>query len=113
VLVHGGGFLPYHIGRFDRGHVTRPETRADGAALPSGYLRRFHYDTLVQFPPALAYLVSVVGEDRVVLGSDHPFWMGDPEPRRVVEDAALSDAARAAILGGNASRLFRLGGSAR
>jgi aminocarboxymuconate-semialdehyde decarboxylase len=108
VLVHGGGFLPYHIGRFDRGHVTRPEVRADGAGLPSAYLRRFHYDSLVQFAPALAYLVGVVGEDRVLLGSDHPFWLGDPEPLRIVREAALSPAAQAAILGGNAARLFRL-----
>src|SRR5262249_59262798 len=69
VLVHGGGFVPYHVGRFDRGHTTRAEVRADGAALPSGYLRRFHYDSLVQFPLALAYLVRVVGDDRVLLGS--------------------------------------------
>jgi aminocarboxymuconate-semialdehyde decarboxylase len=108
VLVHGGGFLPYHVGRFDRGHVTRPEARADGAALPSGYLRRFHYDSLVQFAPALAYLVQVVGEDRVLLGSDHPFWLGDPEPTRIVRAAGLSRPAEAAILGGNASRLFHL-----
>jgi len=108
VLVHGGGFLPYHVGRFDRGHATRPEARADGAALPSGYLRRFHYDSLVQFPPALAYLVSVVGEDRVLLGSDHPFWLGDPEPTRLVRAAGLSETAQTAILGGNASRLFQL-----
>ena len=108
VLVHGGGFLPYHIGRFDRGHTTRPECRADGAALPSGYLRRFHYDTLVQSAPALAYLVKVVGEDRVLLGSDHPFWLGDPEPLRVVHEAGLSSDAQAAILGGNATRLFHL-----
>src|SRR5256885_9928629 len=40
VLVHGGGFLPYHVGRFDRGHAVRPEARADGAALPSSYLDR-------------------------------------------------------------------------
>jgi aminocarboxymuconate-semialdehyde decarboxylase len=108
VLVHGGGFLPYHIGRFDRGHATRPEARADGAALPSGYLRRFHYDTLVQRPRALAYLVDVVGEDRVLLGSDHPFWLGDPEPLRIVRAAGLSAAAQAAIVGGNAARLFGL-----
>ena len=108
VLVHGGGFLPYHVGRFDRGHATRPEARADGAALPSGYLRRFHYDSLVQFPPALAYLVSVVGEDRVLLGSDHPFWLGDPEPTQLVRAAGLSETAQTAILGGNASRLFQL-----
>jgi aminocarboxymuconate-semialdehyde decarboxylase len=108
VLVHGGGFLPYHIGRFDRGHVTRVEARADGAALPSGYLRRFHYDTLVQFPPALAYLVKVVGQDRVLLGSDHPFWLGDPAPTRIVREAGLSRSAESAILGDNAARLFGL-----
>jgi aminocarboxymuconate-semialdehyde decarboxylase len=108
VLVHGGGFLPYHIGRFDRGHTTRHEARADGAALPSGYLRRFHYDTLVQFPPALAYLVKVVGEDRVLLGSDQPFWLGDPAPTRIVREAGLTVGAQAAILGDNAARLFGL-----
>ena len=108
VLVHGGGFLPYHVGRFDRGHAVRPEARADGAALPSSYLRRFHYDTLVQFPPALAYLVALVGADRVLLGSDHPFWLGDPEPARIVREAGLSAAAQAAILGDNAVRIFHL-----
>jgi aminocarboxymuconate-semialdehyde decarboxylase len=112
VLVHGGGFLPYHIGRFDRAHTSRPEARIDGAARPSGYLRRFHYDTLVQFPPALAYLVQVVGEDRVMLGSDHPYWLGDPAPTRIVHEAGLSAAARAAVLGNNAARLFRLPGVA-
>jgi aminocarboxymuconate-semialdehyde decarboxylase len=110
VLVHGGGFLPYHVGRFDRGHVTRPEARADGAALPSGYLRRFHYDSLVQFAPALRYLVDVVGADRVLLGSDHPFWLGDPEPLRIVREATLAPAAERAILGDNAVRLFALDG---
>ena len=108
VLVHGGGFLPYHVGRFDRGHVARPEARADGASLPSGYLRRFHYDTLVQFPAALAYLAQVVGADRVLLGSDHPFWLGDPEPTRIVREADLPPATAAAILGDNAARLYRL-----
>lgn len=108
VLVHGGGFLPYHIGRFDRGHAGREEVRADGAERPSGYLRRFHYDTLVQFPRALAYLVDVVGADRVLLGSDHPFWMGDPEPLTIVREAGLPAESRRLILGDNAARLFKL-----
>jgi aminocarboxymuconate-semialdehyde decarboxylase len=108
VLVHGGGFLPYHIGRFDRAHTTREEARADGAGTPSGYLRRFHYDTLVQRPQALAYLVDAVGADRVLLGSDHPFWMGDPEPLDVVRGAGLAGDAQRLILGDNAVRLFRL-----
>ncbi len=108
VLLHGGGLIPYHIGRFDRGHAGRPEVRADGAAVPSGYLRRFHYDTLVQFAPALKFLVDVVGPDRVMLGSDHPFWMGDPEPARVVREAGLTADAERLILGENATRLFHL-----
>jgi len=110
VLVHGGGLLPYHVGRFDRAHATRPEVRAEGAGRPSGYLRRFHYDTLVQSPPALAYLVNVVGDDRVLLGSDHPFWLGDPEPVRIVREAGLSASAQGQILGGNAARLFQMKG---
>ena len=108
VLVHGGGLLPYHIGRFDRGHAGREEVRADGAERPSGYLRRFHYDTLVQFPRALAYLVDVVGADRVLLGSDHPFWMGDPEPLEIIRAAGLTAEAQRLILGDNAARLFKL-----
>ena len=108
VLVHGGGFLPYHIGRFDRGHAGREEVRADGAQRPSGYLRRFHYDTLVQLPRALAYLVDVVGADRVLLGSDHPFWMGDPQPLAIVSEAGLPAESQRSILGDNAARLFKL-----
>ena len=109
VLVHGGGFLPYHIGRFDRAHTTREEARADGAGRPSGYLRRFHYDTLLQHPRALACLVDLVGAERVLLGSDHPFWMGDPEPLAIVRDAFLGPDAEDKILGANAARLFRMG----
>ena len=108
VLVHGGGFLPYQIGRFDRAHAARPEPRAAGVGAPSEYLRRFYYDTLVQRPDALAYLARTVGADRVVLGSDHPFWMGDPEPLRVVREARLGADAQTAILGDNATRIFRL-----
>jgi aminocarboxymuconate-semialdehyde decarboxylase len=108
VLVHGGGFLPYHIGRFDRAHETRPEARVDDAGLPSRYLRRFLYDTLVQRSDALRYLVQLVGHDRVLLGSDHPFWIGDPDPLRVVREADLDPVTRAAIFGENAARLFHL-----
>jgi aminocarboxymuconate-semialdehyde decarboxylase len=107
VLVHGGGFLPYHIGRFDRAYAARGEAR-EASAPPSAYLRRFYYDTLVQRGDALAYLVGTVGADRVMLGSDHPFWMGDPEPRRVVRDARLPAESERLVLGNNAARVFHL-----
>ena len=108
VLVHGGGFFPYHIGRFDRGHQTRPEARRDCASPPSTYLRRFYYDTLLQRSEALGYLAGIVGHDRLLLGSDHPFWLGDPEPLRTVREAGLGADAEAQIVGGNAARIFRL-----
>jgi aminocarboxymuconate-semialdehyde decarboxylase len=113
VLVHGGGFLPYTIGRFDRGFRARPEVRDELAELPSAYLRRFSYDTLLQSPVALAYLVSLVGAERVVLGSDHPFWLGDPEPLAVVRAAHLGADAEGLILGENAARMFHLDGAAK
>jgi aminocarboxymuconate-semialdehyde decarboxylase len=52
---------------------------------------------------------TLVGHDRVLLGSDHPFWMGDPDPLRVVREAGLDPATEAAIFGENAARIFRLG----
>jgi aminocarboxymuconate-semialdehyde decarboxylase len=53
--------------------------------------------------------VQTVGADRVLLGSDHPFWLGDPEPVRIVREAGLPAVAQAAILGDNAGRLYKIG----
>lgn len=101
-LTHGGGFLPYQVGRQDRGFVARPEVTAKRlGALPSSFLRRFYYDTIVHSPEALRFLVERVGADRVVLGSDYPFPMGDPHPVQAVESASLPPDATAAILSGN------------
>jgi len=84
------------------------KARVDNAGLPSRYLRRFRYDTLVQRPEALRYLVQLVGHDRVMLGSDHPFWMGDPDPLKVVREAGLDPATETAIFGGTAAQIFHL-----
>jgi aminocarboxymuconate-semialdehyde decarboxylase len=102
-LTHGGGFLPYQIGRQDRGFEAKAELTARklGAA-PSTYMRRFYYDTVVHDPEALRFLVSRVGADRVLLGSDYPFPMGDPKPVSTVRAAGLDDASAQGILGGNA-----------
>ncbi|WP_127359305.1 amidohydrolase family protein [Actinacidiphila soli] len=75
VLVHGGGHLPYQLGRLDHGHKVRPEAKGC-AEPPSRYARRFHYDTLTHSPAATAWLIEQVGADRLVLGTDTPFDMG-------------------------------------
>ena len=101
-LTHGGGFLPYQIGRQDRGYTALPKLTAEHLeAAPSSYLRRFFFDTVVHGAEALRFLVDRVGSDRVVLGSDYPFPMGDPEPVATVGNARLPDDSMQAILGDN------------
>src|SRR5207237_813112 len=104
-LAHAGGALPYLIGRLDRVFRVRGEARGKARRRPSGYLRRFHYDTVVHHELALRYLVDLVGKDRVVVGSDYRFDMGCLDPRRAVAAVRqLSRADRTAILGGAAAR---------
>ena len=104
LLTHGGGFLPYQVGRQDRGFAARPDVTATHlSAPPSSFLRRFYYDTIVHSPEALRFLVERVGADRVVLGSDYPFPMGDPDPVASVREASLDSDAEDAVVGRNAT----------
>jgi aminocarboxymuconate-semialdehyde decarboxylase len=107
-LVHGGGFLPYQVGRLDRGYEAKPElTTGHTARRPSDWLRRLYFDTVVHSPAALAYLVGAVGADRVMLGTDYPFEMGDPDPMALLRNTPhLDDADRQAILEGNVHALL-------
>jgi len=107
VLVHGGGFLPYQMGRFDRsyGIGSHPEASLKQGA-PGDYLRSFYYDTCVMQPPAIRLLCDLVGPDRVVLGSDYPFPIGDPDPVQSVTSANLGDQAARQILADNPKALL-------
>lgn len=97
LLVHGGGFFPYQAGRWDRGYVVRKEARGVIGRPPSDYLRWFYYDTVTHGPAALSFLVGRVGADRVALGTDYPFDMADPDPRRTVREADLDAAGRVQV----------------
>jgi aminocarboxymuconate-semialdehyde decarboxylase len=74
LLVHGGGHLPYQIGRLDHGHRVRQEADAPRQS-PSKYLRRFHYDSLTHGTEATRWLIDRVGADRVLYSTDAPFDM--------------------------------------
>jgi aminocarboxymuconate-semialdehyde decarboxylase len=105
-FAHGGGYACLGVDRFDRGQRARDEARA-AADLPSDYLRRLYYDTLVFGHDALTYLIDVVGVDRVVLGSDYPADMGEPQPVDFIESHPdLTEDQRRLILGGNMERLL-------
>lgn len=86
-LAHGGGFVPYQIGRLVHGHKVRGETRAKSAASPLDLLRRFYFDSVVFEPQALGFLVDLVGAEHVFLGTDAPFDMGDETPLKTIADA--------------------------
>ena len=104
VLAHGGGAIPGALGRLKRNCAIHPGEFADAEA---GF-RRLFFDTVVFEPLALRYLCDAAGADKVVLGSDFPFAIGDPDPCRVVEETPLPAAERRAVLGETAARIFHV-----
>lgn len=107
IAAHGGGYLPTHIGRSDHAWSTRSDAGAGCAHLPSSYLRRLYFDSLVHDPHVLRELVRVAGADRVLLGSDFPFDMGSEDPVGALRAARLTDSDFHAVRGGNAAALLR------
>lgn len=108
ILSHGGGFFPYHAGRFDIIYTNLPPTRAHLAQPPSAYLPRFYYDTIVHHPTALQFLATMVGYERLLLGTDYPFPVTDPDPLRMYAQAGYTTAEIDAMAGGTAQALFHL-----
>lgn len=81
ILVHGGGFLPFQLGRLEHGFRKMPHLAAQHAVRsPAEIARDLYFDTVLHSPQAVAALISIVGADRVLLGSDYPFEMGDLDP---------------------------------
>jgi aminocarboxymuconate-semialdehyde decarboxylase len=113
-LVHAGGFVPFQLGRFDHAFDVRKEPRAHLSRRPSTYLGRFWLDTITHGDLALRFLRDLIGEERLVLGTDLPFDMADPGPVARLERAGISPdsaAAAAAELFGVADWSFRLAGA--
>jgi aminocarboxymuconate-semialdehyde decarboxylase len=107
ILCHGGGALPHIIGRLRHGFRSRPELR--DAADPDEGLRRLFYDTVVFDPTVLRHLAELVGHRQLVVGSDYPFDMAEPDPVGFIAGAnGLSNDDTAAIMGRNAAKLLKV-----
>lgn len=106
-LAHAGGCLPYLRGRWEHGWRNNATARKAIKQPPSYYLRRFYYDSIAHWGDALAFLIKTVGAEKVMLGSDYPFDMGDYQPVQHVEalEEIPSDGRRR-IIEENAAKLF-------
>ncbi len=107
-MAHGGGVLPYIIGRLDQGYAARVGTRSPIPHPPSTYLRQLYFDTITHSVLALRFLIDLVGADHVLTGSDYPFDMGYARPRDMVDNLGISPAEKEMILSATAARLLKL-----
>jgi aminocarboxymuconate-semialdehyde decarboxylase len=105
VLPHSGGCFPYIAGRIERG-LTAKKFKLQRPFRE--YIRRFHYDSLAFYPETLRFLITLVGSDRVVIGSDDYAPMDVEEPNALVAQLNLPEQDRNRILRENATRLFHL-----
>lgn len=103
-FAHGGGSFPFTIGRIEKGFLERPDLCATRTTTsPRLHLGRLWFDSLVHDADALRHLVMVAGAERVALGSDYPFPLGEREPGALVRSIPEFDAKmRARLLAGNA-----------
>ncbi len=86
VFSHGGGYIPYQIGRYVHGHKARPDARVNDVTPPGELFKRFYFDALLYNGKSVRHLIEQAGADHVVMGSDHPFDMCPPD---VVGDLEL------------------------
>lgn len=85
-FAHGGGSFPATIGRIEQGFIARPDLVAvDNPVNPRNYLGRFYVDSLVHDADALRGLIRLIGAERIALGSDYPFPLGEQRPGGLIE----------------------------
>ncbi|MBC86394.1 MAG: hypothetical protein CL677_04380 [Bdellovibrionaceae bacterium] len=103
-FAHGGGSFPSTIGRIEHGFNMRPDLCAkDNAKSPKSYLGKFYLDSLTHSPEVLRYIIDLIGVDKVCLGSDYPFPLGEVKPGELIESMSdLSLADKEALLHGSA-----------
>ncbi len=100
----GAAALPFVLGRLKRNAAITPDVGD-----PVEGLSLLYTDTILHDARALKFVVEMIGTERLMMGSDKPFPIGDPEPMKIVAEAGLTGAAAASVNGGLAAKLFRIG----
>jgi len=98
-FAHGGGAFPGIIGRLEHGFNVRPDIVATANSRnPREYLGQFYVDSLVHEPAMLNYMIDLFGSNRIALGSDYPFPLGEHHPGKMIEEMDLDDDTRSNLL---------------
>lgn len=109
-FAHGGGSFPATIGRIEHGFHVRPDlVQVNTQTEPREYLRRLYFDSLVHDPAVLRYMLGLFTADRIMLGSDYPFPLGEHHPGELIESMAdLTPEIRERLLSGTALEFLGL-----
>lgn len=103
-FAHGGGSFPATIGRIEHGFNVRPDLCAiDNGINPRQYLGKFWIDSLVHDAQALHFIMDVIGNDKICLGSDYPFPLGEHHPGKLIETVIASEKIKEQLLWKNAT----------
>ena len=109
-LVHGGGALPFLLGRVEHGQGVRPESSEKCQHPFTYYLKNFYVDSVVFQPEILRFVISILPDGHVFLGTDYPFDMAEPDPVSLVKKATPDDPeAQEQLLGGTLVKLLKMG----
>jgi len=105
-FAHGGGSFAYLLGRADNAWHEHGKVRQDCPHPPSYYCDRFSVDSAVFDPKALRFLAGIMGVERIMLGSDYPFPMGERNIGSLIQGSDFTDEEKAAMLARNAKKFF-------
>jgi len=107
-FVHGGGGFAFLLGRLENAWEHHPVARGICALPPSQYLNRFYLDSAVFDQRALSFLVETMTPERVMLGSDYPFPLGEHRVGSLIRSSELPHKVKSQLLGENAEKFFGL-----
>jgi aminocarboxymuconate-semialdehyde decarboxylase len=107
IASHGGGTLPYLVGRFEKGDEVEIPSRRQMKRKPTDYLRHIYYDSITYDVRSLKYLISIVGDDHVMLGTDWPHQVHDTKGA-IANTAQLGEGLMRKVRGETARRVFGL-----
>jgi aminocarboxymuconate-semialdehyde decarboxylase len=103
-FAHGGGSFSFLLGRLENAWHHQPAARGASQFPPSHYLDRFYVDSAVFDERALQFLVETMGQDRVLLGSDYPFPLGEEHAGALIRGSQFSQSVKTKLLGANATK---------